>query len=349
MALAFRRRIFGFALATAVFSAAAWVGSALGPTVSAFAQPALVPLTFQLNFAAGGYNAGFALALQEGYYKREGLDVTIEKGQGSGITAQLVASGKADIAYADALAVMQLIARGAPMKVIATIYQSNPNAVTVLATSGIKSIQELKGHSVGTPSGQSQTAMIPILFKANGLSESDVKLVSMPGTAMVATLLEHQVDAILGSLDAYDIVLHQRGVETIDFPFGDYGVATVSTSIIASNTYLAQHGDIVKKFIRASLQGWDDAIKRPEDAIKALQQTFPADTEPARNLAELKAAIALFCKNGAKFVGKAEPEAWARTTSVAQQVLGLPSSLPATAYYTYEALPSAMPTGCPIR
>ena len=68
--------------------------------------------------------------MQEGIYKKAGLDVTIIKGQGSGVTAQLVAAGKADIAYADALAVMQLIAKGAPMKVVSTIYQSNPNAVT---------------------------------------------------------------------------------------------------------------------------------------------------------------------------------------------------------------------------
>ena len=349
MALTVRRRGFAFAVGTAVLCVAVWVGSAMVPTATAFAQAPLVPLTFQLNFTAGGFNAGFALALQEGYYKREGLDVTIEKGQGSAITAQLVAAGKADIGYADALAVMQLIAKGAPMKVVSTIYQSNPNAVTVLASSPIKTIQDLKGHSVGTPSGQSQTAMIPILFKANGLSDSDVKLVSMPGTAMVATLLQQQVDAILGSLDAYDIILHQRGVETRNFAFGDYGVATVSTSVIASNAFLAQHKDIVSKFLKASLDGWNDAIKNPEDAIKALQKTFPADAEPVRNLAELKAAIALVCKNNAKFVGKAEPEAWAYTTSVAQQVLDLPTTLPATAYYTYEALPSVLPTSCPIR
>jgi len=141
----------------------------------------------------------FALALQEGIYKKAGLDVTIIKGQGSGVTAQLVATGKADIAYADALAVMQLIAKGAPMKVVSTIYQSNPNAVTMLTASGIKSIAELKGKSVAVPTGQSQTAMVPILFKANGLSESDVNLVNMPGNAMIASLLQKQVDAMLAS------------------------------------------------------------------------------------------------------------------------------------------------------
>jgi hypothetical protein len=54
------------------------------------------------------------------------------------------------------------------------------------------------------------------------------------------------------------------------------------------------------------------------------------------------------CKNGARFVGKAEAEAWTRTVQVAQQVLGLSTSVPASAYYTYEFLPAALPTKCPL-
>ena len=321
MARARRTQLAVFSVSALVLAVAAIVGTQWAPPATA---QSLTPVAFQLNFTAGGYNAGFALALQEGLYKKAGLDVTIIKGQGSGVTAQLVASGKADIAYADALAVMQLIAKGAPMKVVSTIYQSNPNAVTVLTASGIKSIAELKGRTVAVPTGQSQTAMIPILFKANGLAESDVNLVNMPGNAMIASLLQKQVDAMLGSLDNYDLIFRQRSVDILSLPFADHGVATVSTSIIASDAALAQRGDIVRKFVQASLEGWDAAIKRPDDAIKALVQTFPTDTEPPRNLGELKAAISLMCKNGAKSVGKAEAEAWTRTVSVAQQVLGLP-------------------------
>ena len=340
------RRFSGLVLVTALAIAAVPL---VQPVAPALAQSALVPLTFQLNFTAGGYNAGFALALQEGVYKRAGLDVTIVKGQGSGITAQLVASGKADIAYADALAVMQLIAKGAPMKIVSTIYQSNPNAVTVLGSSEIKSIQELKGHSVAVPTGQSQTAMVPILFKANGISESDVKLVNMPGNAMIATMLQKQVDAILGSLDNYDIILGQRGVDVRSFAFADHGVATVSTSIIASNSFLAQRGDIVKKFIDASLEGWDGAIKRPDDAIKALVQTFPADTDPARNLAELKAAIALFCRtarsSSARRSRRPGPgrSPWLSRCSVCR-----PRCPPPRTTRT-RLMPSTLRTPCPIR
>jgi NitT/TauT family transport system substrate-binding protein len=321
------------ALSVCVLALAAAATVAVPWPTPASAQ-ALTPVSFLLNFTAGGYNAGFALALQEGIYKKAGLDVTIIKGQGSGVTAQQVASGKYDIAYADALPVMQLIAKGAPMKVVSTIYQSNPNAVTMLATSGIKSIAQLKGKSVAVPTGQSQTAMVPILFKANGLAESDVNLVNMPGNAMIASLLQKQVDAMLGSLDNYDLIFHQRGVDVISLPFADHGVATVSTSIIASDAALAQKGDVVRKFVQASLEGWDAAIKRPDDAIKALVQTFPTDTEPPRNLGELKA--------------EAEPEAWTRPVSVAQQVLGLSASVPAAAYYTYEFLSPTLPTKCPL-
>ena len=166
-------------------------------------------------------------------------------------------------------------------------------ADVVVGRPGMKSMQDLKGKSVAVPTGQSQTAMIPILFKANGLAESDVNLVNMPGNAMIASLLQKQVDAMLGSLDNYDLIFRQRGVDIVSLPFADHGVATVSTSIIASDAALAQKGDVVRKFIQASLEGWDAAIKRPDDAIKALVATFPTDTEPPRNLGELKAAISL--------------------------------------------------------
>ncbi len=90
------------------------------------AAAAGTPVTFQLNWMAGGPNAGFEAALAEGYYKDAGLDVTIVQGNGSANTAQLVANGRAQLAYADAVAVSQLIAKGAPMKIVATVYQSNP-------------------------------------------------------------------------------------------------------------------------------------------------------------------------------------------------------------------------------
>jgi NitT/TauT family transport system substrate-binding protein len=299
---------------------------------------AQTPITFQLNWVAGGPNAGFAAAVGEGYYKQAGLDVTIVQGNGSGNTAQLVASGRAQLAYADAVTVSQLIAKGAPMKVVSTIYQSNPNEVSALKKAGIKSPKDLIGKKVGVPAGSSQTTMLPLFFKANGLKESDMTLMNMPPAAMVPSLLQGQVDAILGSMDAYQIQLEAQGAELDNYRFADYGVPTVSTSIFASNTFIKENPDVLRKFIAASLKGWSFALDNPEKTIKHVKAVFP-DVNEKLATAELAAITPLFCSGGAKVIGKAEDAQWTRTQDLLAEVKLLPAGQDPKSYYTNEFLP----------
>ncbi|AJA60991.1 MULTISPECIES: ABC transporter substrate-binding protein [Bradyrhizobium] len=312
-------------------------GWALGSwTSTATAQTAV---TFQLNWTAGGANAGFAAALGEGFYKAAGLDVTIVQGNGSGNTAQLVASGRSQLAYADAVAVSQLIAKGAPMKVVATIYQSNPNEVSALTKSGVKSINDLKGKKVGVPAGSSQTTMMPLFLKANGLKEADMTMINMPVAAMVPSLLQGQVDAILGSMDSYQIQLEQQGATLDNYRFADYGVPTVSTSIFASDSFIKDNPDVLKKFIGASLKGWGFALDNPDKAVKDLKAVFP-DLNEKLATAELAAITPLFCSGGAKFLGKAEDAHWTRTQALLSEVKLLPEGQDPKSYYTNAYLPA---------
>lgn len=302
------------------------------------AASAATAITFQLNWTAGGANAGFASAVAEGFYKEADLDVQLVEGNGSGNTAQLVANNRSQLAYADAVAVSQLIAKGAPMKVLSTIYQSNPNEVSALKKTNIKSIKDLVGKKVGVPSGSSQTTMLPLFLKANGLKDSDVNLISMPPTSMVPALLQGQVDAILGSIDAYQIQLEAQGAELTNFRFADYGVPTVSTSIFASNAYIQANPDVLKKFIAASLKGWSFAIDNPEKAVKALKTVFPNVNEKLA-ASELAAIRPLFCSGGAKFIGKAEDSLWIKSQELLSEVKLLPAGQDPKSYYTNDYLP----------
>ena len=297
-------------------------------------------VTFQLNWMSGGPNAGFEAALAQGFYKDAGLDVTIVQGNGSANTSQLVANGRAQLAYADAVSVMQLIAKGAPMKIIATVYQSNPNALMSLKKADIKSFQDLKGKKVGVPSGSSQTTMLPLLLKANNLKESDINMIDMPVASMVPALLQGQVDAVLGSIDAYQIQAESQGAQLDVYRFADYGVPTVSTSIFASDDYLKSNGEVVKKFVAASLKGWSFAIDHPEQAIKDVKKVFP-DTNEKLATQELAAIHPLFCSGGAKYIGKAEPQLWAKSQELLAEVKLLPAGQDPKSYYTYDYLPPA--------
>lgn len=318
-----------------------WVAQAAAAMVlgaNALTAQAQTALTFQLNWVAGGSNAGFAAAVVEGFYKEVGLDVKVVEGNGSGNTAQMAASGRAPIAYADAVAVNQLIAKGAPLKVISTVYQSNPNAVLALKKAGIKSPKDLKGKKVGVPAGSSQTTMLPLFLKANGLSEADTSLINMPPTSMVPSLLQGQVDAILGSIDSYQIQVESQGAEVDVYRFADYGVPTVSTSIFASTQFLESNGDIARRFVAASLKGWSWAIDNQAKAIKDLKVVFPNVKEElaAKELAVIRP---LFCSGGAIYMGKAEPALWDKSQQLLSEVKLLPAGQDPKSYYTYDFLP----------
>lgn len=307
-------------------------------------------LSFQLNFPPGGSNAGFAAALEEGYYKSAGLDVTIVPGTGSSLTAQMVASGQATIGYADSTASAQLIAKDAPLSVLATVYQSNPNAVLALPGSGIRSVRDLKGKNVGTPVPSSQATMLPLFLAANGLSAKDVNLVNLAPTSLVQSLLQHRVDAILGSTDAYQVQLEQQGAgQLFVAPFATNGVPTVSTSIFANKDWASSHATEVKAFVKASLQGWYFAATNPDKATADVNKLWGAKADKASG-PELKSIIAadLLCAGGAKFLGKAEPGQWAKTQDLLSQVGLLPKGVDPTKYYTYDYLPADL-RPCPVK
>jgi NitT/TauT family transport system substrate-binding protein len=201
-------------------------------------------------------------------------------------------------------------------------------------------VKDLKGKKVGVPSGSSQTTMLPLLLQANGLKESDINMIDMPVASMVPALLQEQVDAVLGSIDAYQIQAESQGAQLDVYTFAANGVPTVSTSIFASNDYLKSNPDVVRKFIAASLKGWSFALDHPDQAIKDLKKVFPEVNEKLAT-AELAAITPLFCSGGAKYIGKAEDALWAKSQTLLAEVKLLPAGQDPKSYYTDEFLPPA--------
>lgn len=314
-------------------------------------QKELKPFSFQLNQPPNGSNAPFAAAVEEGFYADEGLDVDIVPGVGSSQTAQMVAAGQADIGFADSASTTALIAKDAPLVVVATIYQSNPNEVIALKDSGISSIADLKGKKVGTPVPSSQASMLPLFLGSNDLTEKDVELVNLAPTSLVQSLLGGQVDAILGSTDTYEVQLKNEGADDLfTAMFADNGVATVSTSIFASRDYLESNPDDVKGFVKASLKGWSFAADDPKAAVDDLDGLWGPKASKT-SLDELQAVFDgdLLCAGGAKYLGRSEPEQWATTQDLLASVDLLPEGVDPESYYTYDYLPDESDLrACPL-
>lgn len=309
---------------------------------TAFAQGAGKPMKITLNFLAAAPNAGFMMAKQMGLYEKAGINLTIEEGKGSGTTAQTVATGQADVGFADAPAAMQLRSKGAPVKIIAPVLQTNGFAIISLGESGIASPKDLVGKKIAVQPGTAQTILLEAILASNQIDKSKVDVIAIDPAAFVGALLEKKVDAILGGADFHSIQIRERGFKVTDIFYRDVGVPTVGLSIIARDDRIKAEADLFKKFVEASLQGWDAARKNPDAAADAVVAQFPA-VKKAQVLAQFDVVNKLLCAPGATTLGKVPEKNWAVSYDLLTQYLGLPKDKPITDYYSTELLPASAP------
>lgn len=328
-----RRRL----IATAAFLA-------LG-TASALAQGAGKPMKITLNFLAAAPNAGFMLAKQMGLYEKAGINLTIEEGKGSGTTAQMVATGQTDIGFADAPAAMQLRTKGAPVKIIAPVLQTNGFAIISLEETGIAAPKDLIGKRVAVQPGTAQTTLLDAILASNQIDKGKLTVVNIDPAAFVGALLEKRVDAILGGADFHSVQIRERGFKVRDLFYRDVGVPTVGLSMIARDDRIKADADLYRKFVEASLQGWDAARKNPSAAADALVAQFPS-VKKEQVMAQFDVVNKLLCAPGATALGKVPEQNWTTTFDLLTQYLGLPKDKPISDYHTAELLPASAPA-CP--
>jgi NitT/TauT family transport system substrate-binding protein len=302
----------------------------------------LKPMKLTLNFLAGGPQAGFMYAKQLGLYEKAGIDLTIEEGRGSGTTAQLVATGQTDVGFADAPAAMQLRAKNAPVKIVAPILQTNGFAIITLEDANITKPADLIGKRLAVQPGTAQTTLLEAILSANNIDQTKLNVVNIDPSALVGTLIEKKVDAILAGADFQSVQIRDRGFKVRDIFYRDVGVPTVGLSIIARDDRINADADLYKRFVAASLEGWDAARRNPSAAADAVVKMFPSATKDQIQK-QLEVDLKLVCAPGAAAMGRVPDQNWQTTYTLLTKYLELPTSKPITDYYTTALLPANPP------
>jgi NitT/TauT family transport system substrate-binding protein len=326
------------------------------PTVAAQPTPTPAPtpvptpaakkkVKFTLNYLAGGPQAGFMYAKKLGYYDEVGLDVTIEEGKGSATTAQQVATKGTDIGFADGPSAMQVRAKGGMIKIVAPILQTNGFAIISLKEKNITKVSDLVDKTVAVQPGAAHGVLLEPILLGNNVDPASVKLVNIDPAALVGSLLEGKVDAILAGADFQSIQIRDKGFEINEIFYRDVGVPTIGLSIVAHEDLIKSDPDLIRKFVAASLKGWDAARKNPEAAAAAVTEQFVAGNQE-QILKQLKVDLMLVCAKGAKSLGAPPEENWKLTFDLLVKYQGLPADKPVTDYYTTEFLPADAPA-CP--
>jgi NitT/TauT family transport system substrate-binding protein len=231
------------------------------------------PVTLSLDFAIDGLHAPFFVALQKGYYRQAGLDVTIQPGQGSAPTVQITGAGRSQFGIADAGVVADAVSKGAGVTAVAALLQHMPGVTIALKTSGIAKPGDLAGKSIGDGAQGSTATLLPAFLNANHVDPASVKFVGMTYPARVPSLLSGQVNAIGGYVQEFVSVLDKVNV----IRWYQNGVESYGSTIIVNNDFKRNHPDLVKAFLSASLKGLDYTVKNPADAASIVAAASHGD------------------------------------------------------------------------
>lgn len=273
-------RSFGFLLAFAiVFLGAAGCGApaALQPS-STETAPSLTPVIFMAGYKpqANLPFVGVYVAQEEGFFRQEGLEVTIQHSPGKGEHLQLLAAGKIQVTTQDAAILLQRRADpGLPLVSFALIGQRGQQAFAALADSGMATPKDWEGHVVGYKG--SPPPELFALIHAAGAAEGKMELVNVGFDPRVLT--EGQVDVYPLYKSNEPFLIEQWGYDLTLWDPGDYGVAALGLAYVTSDEILKSQPEMLARFLRASLKGIQFAAENPDEAVETVMKYAGPETD----------------------------------------------------------------------
>lgn len=299
--------------------AAASVGAALA--VAAPQARAADEVTLQLNWFPLADHSPFYLAKQRGYFKDEGIDLTIVRGQGSGDAAKKVDLKQAQFGIADTPTVLTAISKGAELVIVGIAYDKAANNLFFYKDAGIESVADLVGKKLAAPPGDSHRFLWPSLAKANGVDPDSVTLVNVKPEGKQAIVAARQVDGafdLYTSFPIWEKVLGKGNVGNL--LFADHGVALYGHGYIVHKDLVKENPDLIRRFLRATYKGWSDVYKEREAAIDAMMKEVDGlDRDAYLANLDLVLNLAITERSREYGLGWIEPELMAKTLAITEQ------------------------------
>jgi NitT/TauT family transport system substrate-binding protein len=230
---------------------------------------------FTLDSKFEGPAAPFLLPIDKGYYKTEGLDVSIDTAADSLEAIRRVASGDYDMGFGDINSLIKLRDGnpGMPVKAVFMLYNRPPYAVIGRKSRGIKMPKDLEGKTLGAPATDSAFAQWPIFVQANSIDATKVTIENVSLPVREPMLAAGQVDAITGLSFVSYIDLKDKGVPVDDLAvllMADYGVVLYGNAIFVNSKFAAEHPEAVSGFLRAFAKGLKETVRQPPIAIDSV-------------------------------------------------------------------------------
>lgn len=298
----------------------------------------LEDVTVILDYVANTNHTGMYVALDQGYYKYAGLNVSIIEPT-EGATATLVAVGKGDfgISYQEDVTIALTSADPLPIKAIAAILQHNTSGFATYEGKGINSPKDFEGKTYAGWGGPGEEAVLKAVMTQDGADFSKLNMVISDGSGFEA--LKDKVD-VMWFFEGWDNIK----CELADFPIHYMPVRDLDSRldyytpvIIANNDTLENKPEMVKKFLAATEKGYEYAIENPDESAEILLKYTP-DSSPEL-LQKSQEYLADKYMEDTDQWGVMKDEVWDNYTDFMVEYGVIDKAIPAADCYTNEFLP----------
>jgi len=253
-------------------------------------------IRFSLEWKFEGEHAQFTVPVTDGTFNRLGINVRIDRGNGSGDTVAKVAAGAYDIGFADTLTMVRFNAANPDKQLIAValVQDASATGVVALKSKGIVKPSDLNGKRIYAPAADAGRMLFPIFAAANNIDLGSIQWNTVTGDLRDSMLARREADAVTSNI--VTTVMNLRAIDVPEsdlsvFFYGRYGVDLFGSSVITTRAYAEKNPEAIRKFVLGLVHGLNVMVDDPNAAMASLKTYDPLlndDIEKARMVISLE-------------------------------------------------------------
>jgi NitT/TauT family transport system substrate-binding protein len=297
------------------------------------------PITVRLDFLVGGNHAPWYVASEKGFYAKRGLNVTIQPGTGSADTIRTIASGGADVGFANVSTAIVGRSRATP---IVTVAQLGYIAVTILSReeSDIKTLKDLERKSWAISPGQAQWFLLPALARINNLDFKSIKIEETAPPLQPAALVARKADFITmfraSNDEVAEMAATKQGLRLRRIHMRDSGLDIYGSALIAKEEDIKRRPEMIRAYVEGTMEGLRYTRDHQEEALGILLKLKPELDKELTRIQIKNGVEEVFVppESVASGYGYMKPEVMEKTVKITNEFFDVAGNVPITGVYT---------------
>jgi NitT/TauT family transport system substrate-binding protein len=260
--------------------------------VVAWSAHAQEKVTYNMAWLPQGSSIGVIVAQDRGFFREVGIDTSIVRGYGGNRTANELDQGQFEFGYVDPVSLILNRGNGGKIRMVGAINTRWPAGVCyVTKRNQPKSIDDLKGLTLGGGAASPVHNVVPAWLEMNGKPRDYIKLVRLDPSVVDATFIEGRTDLAecwqASNRPVLAKLADRAGVEVRWMNYADYGLNAYGSGFATSDAMIEKKPEVVRNFLKAAYRGFEAAFADPEKAADTLVKMFPA-SDRAIALAQIR-------------------------------------------------------------